>query len=111
MSKEECRAASVCSLAGDLTLSSSGYAWIGRLTLDSGECVNVSLPDEVTRTLAESGANGVRLVGDVVRYPEFENNYVVVSFAVRGREVGIGGCGDFLVFVERPRHYSVPGTP
>ena len=113
MSKEECREADVCELVGHLARSSDGHAWIGRFTLDSGECVNVSIPDQGMEALSESGEERVRLSGRVVLYPifELEADLVVTSFALSGRKIGIGNCGDFFVFVETMDDYAMEIQP
>ena len=113
MSKEECREADVCELVGHLARSSDGHAWIGRFTLASGECVNVSIPDQGMEALSESGEERVRLSGRVVLYPifELETDLVVTSFALSGRKIGIGNCGDFFVFVETIDDYAIEIQP
>ena len=100
LSKEECREASTCELVGRLTRSSDGHAWIGRLTLDSGECVNVSTPDDLMEQLGDTGEVNARLVGSSIRYPDFASGPVITRFVINGREIGIGRCGDFFVFIE-----------
>ena len=100
MSKDECRSASYCTLIGTLTRSSDGHAWIGRLTLDSGECVNVSIPDAEMIELGESGVSDAMVAGAVVFYPTSNTDDLVTSFTANGRKVGVGNCGDFFIFVE-----------
>lgn len=65
----------------------------------SGECVNVSIPDQEMLALPESGKSGVNLTGRVVLYPVFNIDGTVTNFALHGRKMGIGNCGDFFVFV------------
>ena len=52
MTAEQCARAETRKVRGMLEMSNDGQAYIGRLHLDDGSCVNVSLPEKESRRLS-----------------------------------------------------------
>jgi hypothetical protein len=94
MTYERCSSADLCTLRGHMTPVQAGQAWMGKLDLADGRCVSVSLPAQMLRELQESGGNDVTVRGRVRRVPA---NTEVMT--VEGRTIGLGTCGDFILFV------------
>ena len=71
---------------------------MAELTLPDGRCVRVSLPDAQIAALRAQGPRTMTVRGQVYGDPSRDEE--VSSFAVAGRPVGLGTCGDFFVFVD-----------
>jgi hypothetical protein len=87
-----------------LEMSSDGHGFIGRLILDNGDCLNVSLSPRRSRALLGRPAQHVTVSGQVSPYPEIslysqDSEYLVLSYSVKGRKVGQGRCGRYFLFV------------
>ncbi len=78
-------------------MSSDGHGFIGRLTLDEGGCVNVSLPVQASRALLNHAPTTMTVRGKVFPYVHDDN---LLELQINGRSVGYGLCGDFFVFVK-----------
>jgi hypothetical protein len=94
MSYERCSTADLCTLRGRMTPVQMGQAWMGRVDLPDGRCISVSLPAQMLRELQQSGPVEVTVRGRRHRIPA---NTQVMS--VEGRTIGLGECGDFILFV------------
>lgn len=93
-----------CTASGMLDMSSDGHGFIGRLTLDNGDCLNVSLSTSRSRSLLGRPAQHVTVSGQVLPYPEIslssqDSEYLALSYSVQGRKVGRGRCGEYFLFV------------
>jgi hypothetical protein len=91
----ECVPGHECTVRGLFEMSTDGYAYIGKLTLPDGKCMNVSLPDDQSKRLFDKAPKPAIFRGRMMRYVK-ENNIVVF---VNGRSVGEGWCGDHYLFV------------
>ena len=96
-SVEQCRQAYICRSRGTLEMSNDGHAYIGKLVLPDGRCINVSLPKGISTKLALEPPRSIIVEGRVLPYG-YEDS--VVEYKVNGREIGYGNCGDFLIFVK-----------
>jgi hypothetical protein len=97
MTRDQCVNASACSIEGVLTMSSDGHAFIGVLTLDDKSCINVSLPEKRSEYLLGKSGKLTVISGLVVSFPHADD---AMEFAINGRRVGYGLCGDKFVFVK-----------
>ena len=98
MTAAQCNSAHNCLLRGTFEMDSDGHAFIGRLTLKDGQCVNVSLPEAESQSLLGHPPKYRKFSGEVWPYPHGDD---VLSFLANGRKVGYGKCGDFFVFVRK----------
>lgn len=96
MTAEQCARAEICGVRGLLEMSSDGHAYIGRLQLDDGSCVNVSFAERQSRRLSEQPAQVRTITGKVFPYV-YENTFI--EYRVNGRLIGYGQCGRYFVFV------------
>jgi hypothetical protein len=94
MTYERCSTADLCTLRGRMTPVQVGQAWMGRVDLPDGRCVSVSLPAQMLSELQQSGQVEVTVRGRRHRIPA--NTQVMT---VEGRTIGLGECGDFVLFV------------
>ena len=94
MSYETCRSARLCTVRGTLSQQSVGQALMGRLDLADGRCVSVSLPGEMLVRLEAAGPTEVTVRGRV-----HEVAPDTATMTVEGRTIGVGQCGDFILFV------------
>jgi hypothetical protein len=85
-----------CTASGMLTMSSDGHGFIGKLELENGTCLNVSLPVEVSRELLGQEPRQMTVVGRIYRYVHEYQTFVLVD----GRRIGEGLCGDYYLFVQ-----------
>jgi len=100
MSFEQCEKSDICSISGAMELTNDGHAYIGKVVMSDGRCVNVSVPLEAYRDY-ESGRekfqNQVSLRGRVFPYAYGDG---FTETLINGRKVGYGKCGNFYVFVK-----------
>ena len=94
MTLEACRAARLCTIRGRLSQQMAGQALMGQLDLDDGRCVSVSLPGEMLAHLENAGPTEVTVRGRV-----HEVAPDTATMTVEGRTIGVGLCGDFVLFV------------
>lgn len=94
MSYEACSAARMCTARGMLSQQASGQALMGRLDLADGRCLSVSLPGDMLARLENAGPVQATVRGRVHQVP-----HDTVSMTVEGRTIGLGQCGDFVLFV------------
>jgi hypothetical protein len=94
MTYERCSTADLCTLRGRLSPVQAGQAWMGRVDLPDGRCVSVSLPAQMMHELQQSGPVEATVRGRRHRIPA--NTQVMT---VEGRTIGLGECGDFILFV------------
>ena len=94
MSWETCRSARLCTIRGTLSQQPAGQALMGRLDLPDGRCVAVSLPGEMLARLEVAGPTEVTIRGRV-----HEVAPDTATMTVEGRTIGVGLCGDFVLFV------------
>lgn len=78
-------------------MSSDGHAYIGKLSLPDGTCVDVSLPESTSRRLAGQPPHQTTVVGRVLPYI-YEDS--IIDYKVNGRLIGYGKCGKFFLFVK-----------
>jgi hypothetical protein len=96
MTAEQCARAEICKVRGLLEMSNDGHAYIGKLHLDDGTCVNVSLPERESRRLSGQPAQMRTITGNVFPYVQ-EDTFI--EYRVNGRQIGYGLCGSYFVFV------------
>lgn len=97
MTFDQCSQADYCRISGKLSIREVDHVKMGRLDLEDGTCINVSLPtSEVTR-LELIGIELTTIEGRV--FPATSGSDFV-SLTVNGRRVGITHCGNFYVYVE-----------
>jgi len=94
MTYERCSTADLCTLRGHMIPVQSGQAWMGQLALADGRCVSVSLPAQMLLELQHSGGNDVTVRGRVHHIPANTQ-----AMTVQGRTIGLGACGNFILFV------------
>lgn len=104
LSAEQFHQCTECTASGMLEMSSDGHGFIGRLVLDNGDCVNVSLPPGRSRALLGKPAQRLKVSGPVLPYAQIsleskDSEYLVLSYSVKGRKVGRGRCGPYFLFV------------
>jgi hypothetical protein len=90
-----------CTASGILEMSSDEHGFIGRLTLDKGDCLNVSLSPRRSRALLGRPAQHVTVTGQVLPYPNISlysrgSEYTVLSYSVKDRKIGQGRCGKYF---------------
>ena len=96
-SAEECGHATRCKIEGTLSITNDGHAYIGKLLLSDGQCIDVSLPPSQVRKLLNQPLRKQTVRGSVhpyVYHGDFD------EIRVNGRLIGYGSCGDFYVFVD-----------
>jgi hypothetical protein len=98
MTREECAAARFCSISGVMEAYPADHAWMGRLTIADGACISVSLPEDELARLRRSGPRAMTVRGRVMGDPSADQE--VAYLRVNGRDVGLGMCGSFFVYVE-----------
>ena len=86
-----------CIAYGMMTMSSDGHGFIGVLRLSDDECINVSIPDNISKTMLGKPPVFKRIYGTQLRFIIPESGEFV---RVGGRSVGIGLCGDRYIFVK-----------
>jgi len=86
-----------CEISGIASNQQSAQGMVSRLQTDDGRCMNVSLPDDVSAGLEQDGQVRMTVRGDVLGYPKGKGN---VEYLVDDRSVGVGECGDQVLFVE-----------
>lgn len=96
MTAEQCARAEICKVRGLLEMSNDGHVYIGKLHLDDGTCVNVSLPERESRRLSGQPAQMRMITGSVFPYVQ-EDTFM--EYRVNGRQIGYGLCGSYFVFV------------
>ncbi len=96
-SGDQCRQADVCKVRGVLTMSNDGHAYIGKLQLSDGSCINVSLPESQSRSLFDRPAVVKTIKGRVFAYIH-EDTFI--DYRINNRPIGYGSCGSFFVFVK-----------
>ena len=52
-----------------MEITSDGHGFIGKLVLENGECINVSLPSDRSRRLLGKPPQPIKVMGQVLRYP------------------------------------------
>jgi hypothetical protein len=77
-------------------MSTDGHGYIGSLELPNGRCLNVSLPDKLSKTLIYKPSKRVVVTGRLLPYVR-ENGLIV---RVNGRNIGQGTCGNKYLFVK-----------
>lgn len=96
MSFEQCSAALICTVQGRLSAKMTEGVWVGEMTLSSGHCVRVSLPEREVARLRSQGPAQRTISGQVFGDPP--RDVEVAFLTVSGRRVGLGTCGDFFIF-------------
>jgi hypothetical protein len=79
-----------------MSITNDGHAYIGKLVLSDGKCVDVSLPQSRVRKLLDQPPHKQTVNGRVFPYVhsgDFD------EIRVNGRLIGYGSCGDFYVYV------------
>ena len=100
-SAEQFRQCDECTVTGVLMMSSDGHGFIGKLLLEDGDCLNVSLSSERSRRLMDQPAQQITVSGTVLPYPVVaDSEGLVLGYRVKGRPVGRGLCGDYFLFVQ-----------
>ena len=94
MTYERCSRADLCTMRGHLTAVQAGQAWMGKLALPDGRCVDASLPAQMIYELQQSGGNDVTVRGRVISVPANTQ-----AMTVEGRVIGQATCGNFILFV------------
>jgi hypothetical protein len=93
---ERCKQSKTCSISGMLTIKGD-RGFIGELQVEKGKCVNISLPDDVSKKLIDKDPVKITVKGLVSPYPPY---YEISKFLINGRKVGFGWCDDFYIFVK-----------
>jgi hypothetical protein len=96
MTAEQCARAEICKVRGSLEMSNDGHAYIGKLHLEDGSCVNVSLSEGQARRLSGQPAQMRTIIGKVFPYIQEDT---LIEYRVNGRQIGYGLCGSYFVFV------------
>lgn len=97
MTYDECARATRCTLHGTVTARPAEHGWIGSLALADGRCVSISLPDTEMEALRQTGPSEMTVSGRVYGDPSTDRE--VASMEIDGRNIGLGLCGNFFVFV------------
>lgn len=97
MKFDQCVSSKYCRVSGNLSLKEVDHVLMGRLTMDDGRCLNVSLPKGTVQRLRAEGAVNEVVVGRVFpSYPDPD----LAEIYIAGRRVGLSQCGNVLLFVE-----------
>jgi len=97
MSFDQCLSSKYCRVSGELSLKEVDHVLMGRLTMDDGKCLNVSLPKRTVQHLRSEGTVSQVVVGRVFpSYPDPD----LAEIYIAGRRVGLSQCGNILLFVE-----------
>ena len=97
MSIKECERSEVCTVRGLLEMSNDGHAYIGKIHIDGGGCVNVSLPEAESRRRSGQPMQMITVTGKVFPYV-YENT--LIEYRINNRKIGYGLCGDYFVFAK-----------
>lgn len=97
MSVDACKKAKHCVLQGMLSVVEIGDIKMGKLELDHGECVSVSLPSKMIELAAKQGRHKATVEGTIFPVP---TDVEVATISVNGRTIGLGQCGNFYLFIE-----------
>jgi hypothetical protein len=97
MTYEQCANSRRCTVHGIVTARPAEHAWMGELKLPDGRCISVSLPASKLDALRQSGPVEMTVRGQVYGDPSGDRE--VSSMEIAGREIGLGLCGNFFVFV------------
>lgn len=97
MTVTECEHSHVCTLQGLLEMSNDGHAYIGKMNVDGGGCVNVSLSEKQSKRMTGRPPQRKTITGRVLPYP---HDLGFIEYRVNGRQIGYGKCGDYYIFVK-----------
>jgi hypothetical protein len=86
-----------CEISGIASNQQSVHGMVSRLQTDDGRCLNISLPDDISAGLEQDGQARMTVRGDVLGYPKVHGS---MDYQVDDRSVGMGECGDAVLFVE-----------
>jgi hypothetical protein len=95
LKENSCTPGNDCTVSGIVTMSTDGHGYIGRLVLQDGTCLNVSLPDDESKNMIYRTPRHMKITGRMLPYVK-ENNVVI---RVNDRLVGEGLCGNYYLFV------------
>lgn len=96
MTYESCATSRICTVRGTVTAEPAAHAVMGRLQLADGRCVSVSLPREQIVNLRRDGPQVMTVTGRVYGEPPEDQDVIL---EIQGRNIGLGLCDDFFVFV------------
>ena len=95
-SSQICEHSKTCSISG-MVIIKGDRGFIGELQIENGKCVNISLPEDISRKLVDRPPEKITVTGKVMPYPPYDE---VSDLKVNGRKVGFGWCNDYYIFVE-----------
>jgi len=71
---------------------------MARVELPDGRCISVSLPASRLAMLSRDRPREMTVTGEVYRDPSADGGDAVL-LQIEGRNIGLGLCGDYFVFV------------
>ena len=99
MSREQCEKNEVCGYTGVVTIEEINHVFMGRLILESGECVNLSLDKRAVKKIRSEGNKTLTVYG--YRQPTPIGMHDVDFIEVDGRRIGWQLCSDHYIFVKK----------
>lgn len=99
MSREQCERNEVCGYTGVVTIEEINHVFMGRLMLETGECVNLSLNDRTIKKIRKEGSKVLTVYG--YRLPTPVGMHDVDFIKVDGRRIGWELCSDHYIFVKK----------
>lgn len=97
MSWEDCSTNTLCTVSGIVTAKSSQGTWMGIMAFPDNRCISISLPKNAMADLRENGPRLMTVTGEVFWDPSTVEDAVWME--IEGREIGLGWCSDFFLFV------------
>lgn len=97
---EVCVKSERCELEGLLRIVPAEHTVTGKMDVQGGACVNVSLPPAVMEMVKKRGPSSVRVKGEKIGDATQVLDGVQTTFVeYQGRRLGLGICDGLVVFV------------
>lgn len=96
MSVAECKAAEICTIRGEVSVTESDGVAMGEVRQGDGQCVTLSLSQNDIQYLMKTGPIKAIVSGKIYRGHHDPNS---ILLKIEGRNVGYPRCGEFYLFV------------
>ena len=96
MSVDECKAAEICTIRGEVSIIESDGVAMGEVKQSDRKCVTLSLSRNDIDYLKNKAPVEVTISGKIYR-GHHDPNYLLLK--IEGRKVGYPRCGEFYLFV------------
>jgi len=98
MTYNDCAKSRICNIRGQASVKYIDHVKMINLKTSSGDCVNISVPNESIMAFKNRDSLGTKTYTGHVFYLTKASDEVAVT--INGRRIGVGECSDFIVFVE-----------